>query len=95
MDGSTPPRRLLDQVRDAIRLKHYSYRTEQSYVPCNACGKTMSRLQREIPSEITLSPGVAVRAAKQHHNLSRQLFREKFQNLSGAALDNYGGSQIG
>ncbi len=32
LDGSTPPRRLLDQVRDAIRLKHYSYRTEQSYV---------------------------------------------------------------
>lgn len=27
-----PPRKLLDQVRDAIRLKHYSYRTEQSYV---------------------------------------------------------------
>ncbi|NJL38973.1 MAG: integrase [Leptolyngbyaceae cyanobacterium RM2_2_4] len=26
------PRKLLDQVRDAIRLKHYSYRTEQSYV---------------------------------------------------------------
>jgi integron integrase len=26
------PRRLLDQVRDAIRLKHYSIRTEQSYV---------------------------------------------------------------
>jgi integron integrase len=26
------PRQLLDQVRDAIRLKHYSYRTEQSYV---------------------------------------------------------------
>jgi hypothetical protein len=32
MDGSAPPMRLLDQVRDAIRLKHYSYRTEQSYV---------------------------------------------------------------
>ncbi len=31
MDGSAPPMRLLDQVRDAIRLKHYSYRTEQSY----------------------------------------------------------------
>ena len=34
--GSLPPdppkRKLLDQVRDAIRLKHYSYRTEQSYV---------------------------------------------------------------
>ena len=29
---SPPPKRLLDQVRDAIRLKHYSYRTEQTYV---------------------------------------------------------------
>ncbi len=26
------PRKLLDQVRDTIRLKHYSYRTEQSYI---------------------------------------------------------------
>jgi len=26
------PRKLLDQVRDVIRLKHYSYRTEESYV---------------------------------------------------------------
>lgn len=26
------PRKLLDQVRDAIRTKHYAYRTEQSYV---------------------------------------------------------------
>lgn len=26
------PRKLLDQVRDAIRLKRYSYRTEQTYV---------------------------------------------------------------
>ena len=25
-------RKLLDQVRDTVRLKHYSYRTEQSYV---------------------------------------------------------------
>ena len=27
-----PPKKLLDQVRDAIRLKHYSYRTEETYV---------------------------------------------------------------
>ena len=27
-----PPKRLLDQVRDTIRLKHYSYRTEETYV---------------------------------------------------------------
>ncbi len=26
------PKRLLDQVREAIRLKHYSIRTEQAYV---------------------------------------------------------------
>lgn len=26
------PKKLLDQVRDAIRLKHYSIRTEHSYV---------------------------------------------------------------
>ena len=33
MNASTPPpKRLLDQVRDAIRLKHYAYRTEQIYV---------------------------------------------------------------
>jgi Phage integrase, N-terminal SAM-like domain len=27
-----PPKKLLDQVRDAIRLKHYSYRTEETYI---------------------------------------------------------------
>ena len=27
-----PPKKLLDQVRDAIRLKHYAYRTEKTYV---------------------------------------------------------------
>lgn len=32
-DPLTPkPRKLLDQVRDAIRLKHYSYSTEKTYV---------------------------------------------------------------
>jgi hypothetical protein len=27
-----PPKKLLEQVRDIIRLKHYSYKTEKSYV---------------------------------------------------------------
>lgn len=27
-----PPKKLLDQVRDTIRLKHYSFRTEETYV---------------------------------------------------------------
>jgi site-specific recombinase XerD len=31
MEPSAPPK-LLDRVRQAIRLKHYSYRTEQTYV---------------------------------------------------------------
>lgn len=32
LSGPAAPPRLLDQVRDAIRRRHYSYRTEQSYV---------------------------------------------------------------
>ena len=31
------PKKLLDQVRDAIRLKHYSIRTEKSYVSWIKC----------------------------------------------------------
>lgn len=27
-----PPKKLLDQVREVIRLKHYSFRTEETYV---------------------------------------------------------------
>jgi integron integrase len=27
-----PPKKILDQLRDVLRLKHYSYRTEQSYM---------------------------------------------------------------
>lgn len=32
MEPHQTPRRLLDQVRHALRLKHYLYRTEQAYV---------------------------------------------------------------
>ena len=33
MEPSQPrPQKLLDQVREVIRLKHYSYRTEETYV---------------------------------------------------------------
>ena len=32
-DASSPKgKKLLDQLRDAIRAKHYSYRTEQTYI---------------------------------------------------------------
>lgn len=30
--GSSRPKKLLDQVREAIRLEHYSYRIEETYV---------------------------------------------------------------
>jgi len=29
---NTKPKKLLDQVREIIRIKHYSYRTEQTYI---------------------------------------------------------------
>lgn len=31
-DSTPHPPKLLDQVRDVIRLKHYSIRTEQAYL---------------------------------------------------------------
>gem|GEM_PF-1028931 len=31
-DAAPQPRKLLDQVRDAIHTRHYSYRTEEAYV---------------------------------------------------------------
>ncbi|MFE4106679.1 integron integrase [Almyronema epifaneia] len=32
MQSEPRPKKLLEQVRDAIRMKHYSYRTEQTYL---------------------------------------------------------------
>ena len=32
MQNEPPPQELLDRVRDRIRVKHYSYRTEETYV---------------------------------------------------------------
>ncbi|PZD72690.1 Tyrosine recombinase XerC [Acaryochloris thomasi RCC1774] len=32
MEELTKPRKLLDQVRDALRVKHYAHRTEKTYV---------------------------------------------------------------
>ena len=32
MQSEPRPKKLLEQVRDTIRMKHYSYRTEQAYV---------------------------------------------------------------
>lgn len=32
MQSQPPPKKLLDQVQDTLRRKHYSFRTEQAYV---------------------------------------------------------------
>jgi hypothetical protein len=32
MEQATKPPRLLDRLRDAIRVRHYSIRTEEAYV---------------------------------------------------------------
>ena len=32
IQGSAPPPKLLDQVRDAVRIRHYSRRTEEAYI---------------------------------------------------------------
>ncbi|NEQ30428.1 MAG: hypothetical protein F6K04_05425 [Leptolyngbya sp. SIO4C5] len=37
MQAEPSSKKLLDQVREAIRLKHYSYRTEQTYVQWIRC----------------------------------------------------------
>ncbi|NEQ29532.1 MAG: hypothetical protein F6K04_00815 [Leptolyngbya sp. SIO4C5] len=37
MQGKPRPKKLLDRVGDAVRLKHYSYRTEQTYVQWIRC----------------------------------------------------------
>ena len=31
-EGSLQPPRFLDQLREALRIRHYSYRTEKSYI---------------------------------------------------------------
>ncbi|MCE2886337.1 MAG: hypothetical protein ACK6CP_16640 [Pseudanabaena sp.] len=37
MQTEPPPRKLLDRVRDRLRAKHYSYRTEETYKRSQYC----------------------------------------------------------
>jgi hypothetical protein len=32
MNGTAKPKKLLDQVGDALRVKHYAYGTEKTYI---------------------------------------------------------------
>ncbi len=77
--------RLLDQVRDKLRLKHYSYRTEQSYIAWIKCfiffhdkrhPNTMG--EREIESFLThLAVKRNVAASTQNQALCALLFLYK------------------
>lgn len=52
--ASSPPanqgKKLLDQLRDAIRAKHYSYRTEQTYI--DWCKRYILYHQKRHPAEM-------------------------------------------
>lgn len=64
--STAAPRRLLDQVRDVIRVRHYSLRTEQTYVQWIRCfilfhGKRHPREMGE-PEIVSFLTDLAVRA---------------------------------
>jgi hypothetical protein len=40
--AGSKPKKLLDQTRDVLRLKHYSLRTERSYCDWNDAGPKVS-----------------------------------------------------
>jgi tetratricopeptide (TPR) repeat protein len=42
------PRKLLDQVRDVLRIKHYSYRTEQTYVDLGDARKAIEFFEQDL-----------------------------------------------
>ena len=43
-----PPKKLLDQMRDVLRLKHYAIRTETAYLDC------LRRFPRVAPGSLTI-----------------------------------------
>lgn len=57
----SPPKKLLNQVRDALRFKHYAYRPEDIYVQwicryilfhnkCQCHPKEMGKAKKALPS---------------------------------------------
>jgi len=74
--ATNPPRKLLDQVRDAPRVKHYSYRTEQAYVawirrfilfhdkrhPMEMGGREVERFLTWLATDRTVAAGTQTQA---------------------------------
>ncbi|CCI18731.1 Genome sequencing data, contig C304 [Microcystis aeruginosa PCC 9807] len=81
-----PPRKLLEVVRETIRLKHYSYRTEQTYVdwikrylvfhqkkhPCEMGGEEI----RAFLTHLAVDKNVAAATQNQALNAILFLYRE-------------------
>ena len=76
-----PPPKLLDRVRDAIRLRHYSPRTEQAYVGWirrfivfNGKRHPRELGEREVSAFLSGLAGRGVSASTQNQALSAMLF---------------------
>jgi integron integrase len=97
MSTTTPPKKLLDQVRDLIRLKHYSSHTEESYLAWikrfilfHAKRHPQEMGSPEIEAFLThLAVEQHVAAATQNQALCALLFlyREVLRQEVGAALN--------
>ena len=64
-----PEKRLLDQVRDAIRTKHYSLRTEEAYL--NIVRDTQGNEDR-----VTMLPDSVVEPLEEHLLRVRRMHQE-------------------
>src|SRR5512144_2625692 len=94
-DSSSVPKskRLLDQLRDAIRAKHYSYRTEQTYI--DWCRRYILYHKKRHPAEmdipeiqafiIYLATDRNVAASTQNQALSAILFL--YRNVLGREIE--------
>lgn len=52
----TEPKKLLDQVRDALRLKNYAYSTEKTYVDSGASGRERYIRFHKLPHPLGCRP---------------------------------------
>ena len=90
--GATPRPRLLDRVRDELRLRHYSRRTEQAYrhwivrfLRCHDCRHPRELGAPEVTAFLShLAVGERVAAATQNQALAALLFL--YRNVLGMEL---------
>ena len=79
------PRKLLDQVRDQIRLKHYSYRTGQTYVYWIRRYILFHQKRHPAESRITMLPTSLIEDFQRHLQSVQQLHQRDL--AQGCPLD--------